>query len=183
MKEATQQFSKERAAESRALVEISRELDRPGLLGVFTFIMPLVVDSIFNKLAPKLFTPNTIAMLQKSENTFRGIRQRKRLERFGQFAVIASFFTGVGIATKQLIRLLSRVSGRRNTTVIATLVGVVAFVTLAEKAAAFLIPGLAPADVLNKTQKSKEESQQLQTIQRYNIDDEDIASNVAGGGI
>ena len=74
LKEATSLFSKERAAESRALVEISRELDRPGLLGVFTFIIPLVVDSIFNKLAPAVFSPNTIAMLQKSENSFRGIR-------------------------------------------------------------------------------------------------------------
>ncbi|KAL9183795.1 hypothetical protein ACHAXT_004651 [Thalassiosira profunda] len=49
MKEATELFSQQRADESKALVQISRELDRPGVLGVFTFILPLVVDSIFNK--------------------------------------------------------------------------------------------------------------------------------------
>ena len=147
LKEATSLFSKKRAAESRALVEISRELDRPGLLGVFTFIIPLVVDSIFNKLAPAVFSPNTIAMLQKSENSFRGIRRRKRLERLGQMATV----TAITVGSKHLLELLARATGKANTTVIATLLGGLAAITLMKKVAIFCVPGLAPADVLNKS--------------------------------
>ena len=132
MKEATHLFTKQRAAESKALVEISRELDRPGLLGVFTFIIPLVVDSIFNKLAPNIFSPNTIAMLQKSENSFKGIRRRKRVERLGQLATLGSLFAAVGIGSKQLIRVLSRLTGKRNSTVAATLMGSIAVVAMAK---------------------------------------------------
>mmetsp|Transcript_7474 Transcript_7474/g.16957 ORF Transcript_7474/g.16957 Transcript_7474/m.16957 type:complete len:646 (-) Transcript_7474:100-2037(-) len=183
MKEATHLFSKHRANESRALVEISRELDRPGLLGVFTFIVPLVVDSIFNKILPKLFSPNTIAMLQKRENTFCGIRRRKRLERVGQVSILGSLFTALTISARQLIRTLSRVTGKRNTTVAATLVASLSAIALAKKAAVFLVPGLAPADVLNKAPKGRkeEEERSLHTITAYNSGSED--SNMEGGGI
>ncbi|KAL7532979.1 hypothetical protein ACHAXR_004973 [Thalassiosira sp. AJA248-18] len=168
MKEATHLFSRNRAYESKALVEISRDLDRPGLLGVFTFIIPLVVDSIFNKLAPSIFSPNTIAMLQKSENTFRGLRRRKRLERVGQLATLGTFFTALTMSAKQLIRALSRVTGKRNTTVTATLIAGMAIIAFAKKAAVFLVPGLAPADVLTKASqngKGKDEGSQSHNVQ------------------
>ena len=171
MKEATHLFTKQRAAESKALVEISRELDRPGLLGVFTFIIPLVVDSIFNKLAPNIFSPNTIAMLQKSENSFKGIRRRKRVERLGQLATLGSLFAAVGIGSKQLIRVLSRLTGKR------TLMGSIAVVAVAKRAAVFLIPGLAPADVLNKANSKDEEKEHSHKITGYNNE-----SFLAGGG-
>jgi hypothetical protein len=150
MKEATHLFSEERAEESKALVQISRKLDRPGLLGVFTFIMPLVVDSIFNKLAPRVFSPNTIAMLQKSDNTFCGLRRRKRFERVGQFSTLVSFVTVLTIGTRQLIRSISRETGKSNTTVIFALLGSMVAIALSKKLAPFLITGLAPVDVLNK---------------------------------
>jgi len=183
MREATHLFSKQRADESKALVEISRELDRPGLLGVFTFIVPLVVDSIFNKLAPKIFSPNTISMLQKSENTFRGIRRRKRLERLGQVVILGTFFAALRMGTKQLIQAFSRLTTKRSITVTATLLGSLAAI-LAKKAAVFLVPGLAPADVLNKASKGKEreEEQPLHTITAYDGKAADTA-NLAGGGI
>jgi hypothetical protein len=136
MKEATHLFSKERAEESKALVQISRKLDRPGLLGVFTFIMPLVIDSIFNKLAPRVFSPNTIAMLQKSDNTFCGLRRRKRLERVGQFSTLVSFVTVLTIGTRQLIRSISRETGKSNTTVIFALLGSMVAIALSKKLAA-----------------------------------------------
>jgi len=142
MKESTHLFSKERAEESKALVQISRKLDRPGLLGVFTFIMPLVVDSIFNKLAPRIFSPNTIAMLQKSENTFCGLRRRKRMERVGQFSTLVSFVIVLAIGTRQLIRSISRETGKGNTTVIFALLGSMVAIALSKKLAPFLIPGL-----------------------------------------
>ena len=40
LSQAVKLYSKNRAPESEALVKISRELDRPGLLGAFTFIIP-----------------------------------------------------------------------------------------------------------------------------------------------
>jgi 2-polyprenyl-6-methoxyphenol hydroxylase-like FAD-dependent oxidoreductase len=181
IKEATHLFSKDRAEESKALVQISRKLDRPGLLGVFTFILPLVVDSIFHKLAPWLFSPNTIAMLQKSENTFCGLRRRKRLERVGQLATLGSFVAVLTIGARQLIRTMSRVTGKRGTTVTIALLGAAAVIAFAKKLAVFLVPGLAPADVLNKASRRKEND--LHVIEAYEIDVEDIASNMAGGGI
>lgn len=154
MKEATSSFSMQRANDSKALVQISRELDRPGLLGVITFILPLVIDSIFNKMAPRLFSPNTIAMLQKRENTFCGIRRRKRLERLGQFTTLATLFSTLVFGIKQFIRMLSRVTGKRNTTVTISLVGFAVAIAFVKKVAIFLVPGLAPADVLNKATNS-----------------------------
>ena len=173
MKDATRLFSKRRADESKALVQISRELDRPGLLGVVTFILPLVIDSIFNKLAPKVFSPNTIAMLQKRENSFCGIRRRKRLERLGQFTILATFFSALIMGVRQLIRILSRVTGQRNTTVTMALVGCAVAIAFVKKLAVFLVPGLAPADVLNKAP----------TGQRIAEDDQVTHSNIAGEGI
>lgn len=131
-------------------MQISRELDRPGLLGVITFILPLVVDSIFNKMAPNIFSPNTIAMLQKRENTFCGLRRRKRLERLGQFSTLATFFSTLAVGSRQIILLLSRLTGKRKTTVAVTLLGCAIAILFAKKVAVFLVPGLAPADVLNR---------------------------------
>lgn len=187
MKDAVHHFSKQRAEESKALVQISRELDRPGVLGLFTFVFPLILDSIFNKMAPQIFSPNTIAMLQKSENTFRGLRRRKRFDRLGQFATIGAFATAIKIVSTKLIRLLSRVTGKRNITVLAALVGSVAAVVLVKKMAVFLVPGLAPADVLNKAKGGssaiKEEDAPLQKISAFDNENEDLAANMSGGGI
>ena len=57
-------YSSSRAGEAEALVRISRGLDRPGLLGFVTFILPIILDGIFQSLAPSLFELNTIALLQ-----------------------------------------------------------------------------------------------------------------------
>jgi 2-polyprenyl-6-methoxyphenol hydroxylase-like FAD-dependent oxidoreductase len=47
---AIEEYSKQRAPEARALVQISREFDRPGILGFVTFILPLILDGLFNGL-------------------------------------------------------------------------------------------------------------------------------------
>lgn len=179
MKEATHLFSKKRAKESKALVQISRKLDRPGLIGVFAFIMPLIVDSIFHKLAPWIFSPNTIAMLQKSENTFCGLRRRKRLERLGQIITVGSVVTFLTIGARQLIRATSIVTGKGSTTLTFALLGGMVSIALAKKVAPLLIPGLAPADVLNKAPRSKD----LHAIEAYDSKMEDVSSNIAGGRI
>lgn len=69
-------FSQQRAGEAKALVQISREFDRPGAMGFLTFILPLILDGIFNRVAPKIFSPNTIAMLQRDGLSFREVRAR-----------------------------------------------------------------------------------------------------------
>lgn len=152
--DAVQAFSDQRAGEAKALVRISRELDRPGKLGVLTFILPLILDSIFNKIAPKIFAPNTIAMLQKEGVTFRQVARRKRFDRIGQVAVIGAFLTGVVAGARAAVNGLAGALGKNNTTVIgAFTVGCVA-AFFVKKLAGYLVPGMAPADVLNKT-KSK----------------------------
>ena len=84
-------FSQRRAADSKALVDISRGLDG----GFLTFVLPLIVDGFFHKAFPKLFSPNTIAMLQKEDWTFTRIQRRKRIERVAQAGILAAVFSGV----------------------------------------------------------------------------------------
>ena len=89
------EYTKKRAADAKSLVTLSRSFDG----GFFTFVLPLIVDSIFNKIAPWLFKPNTIQMLQKEDWSFSDIEKRKWLDRFMQGAVVLSFLTAVAQAT------------------------------------------------------------------------------------
>jgi 2-polyprenyl-6-methoxyphenol hydroxylase-like FAD-dependent oxidoreductase len=84
-------FSQRRAADSKALVDISRGFDG----GFLTFVLPLILDGVFHKAFPKLFSPNTIAMLQKEDWTFSRIQRRKRTERVAQAGILAAVFSGV----------------------------------------------------------------------------------------
>jgi 2-polyprenyl-6-methoxyphenol hydroxylase-like FAD-dependent oxidoreductase len=139
-------FSKRRAVESKSLVKLSRELDRPGKLGLLTFLIPIILDGIFNKIFPKIFAPNTIAMLQKEGITFTGVRVRKRMDRLGQLVIIGTGATGVAWGVKCLLRGLSKfISASPKAG--ATVVGVIA-VALATRMAGFFNPNLAPADVM-----------------------------------
>jgi hypothetical protein len=81
-------------------------------------------------------------MLQKSENTFCGLRRRKRMERVGQFSTLVSFVTVLTIGTRQLIKSISRETGKGNTTVIFALLVSMVAIALSKKLAPFLIPGL-----------------------------------------
>lgn len=47
-------------------MDISRSFDG----GFLTFVLPLILDGMFHKMAPALFMPNTIQMLQKEDWTF-----------------------------------------------------------------------------------------------------------------
>lgn len=86
---ALEAFAQIRGPEARAMVQISRGLDRPGKLGFITFILPLILDGIFHKLAPKVFATNAIAMMQQ-DTTFASVQRRKRRDRFVQVAAIFS---------------------------------------------------------------------------------------------
>ena len=75
---ALPQYSKKRAADAKALVDLSRSFDG----GFMTFVLPLIVDSIFNKVAPWLFMPNTIQMLQREGMVVQRDRQAQMARPF-----------------------------------------------------------------------------------------------------
>ncbi|KAJ8614276.1 hypothetical protein CTAYLR_001151 [Chrysophaeum taylorii] len=108
-------FTRARAPEAKAIVQISRSLDRPGIAGLFSFIFPIILDGYFHKLFPKLFATNAIAMMQRLDVTFQGVRRRKRLDRavqvallLGVFALLKPLFSAMapalGRATHYLVR-------------------------------------------------------------------------------
>ena len=102
--DALPDFSRKRAPEAKALVQLSRSFDRGGLVSFVTFILPLILDGIFHSKFPKLFCPNTLVMLQKPELSFRSIRRRKRLDRVAQLALIG----GTSVLCFRLLAVLTR---------------------------------------------------------------------------
>lgn len=128
--EALQLFSKKRAGESKAIVQMSRELDRPGKLGLLTFVLPLVVDSIFHRLAPKLFAPSTLSMFSLEGCDFRTIRARKRLDRAMQLTVICTLLASISRSTTLLIQLLVKAARHGNPVFANSLVPVVSAASL-----------------------------------------------------
>lgn len=93
---ALQIYSSKRAKDAKALVELSQQLDG----GFLRFILPLIVDSVCNKVAPWIFAPNTIRMLQNEKMSFSSIQARKRLNRVVQFV-------GLGLTVTLLAKVMS----------------------------------------------------------------------------
>lgn len=151
---AVHKFSRERAGEAKALVRISRELDRPGKMGFVTFVLPLILDSVFHKLAPKVFAPNTISMLQKEGYGFRRVARRKRTDRIIQIAILTSGLAVLTATARMLVGFAAIAFGRRSSTVLGGVAALLAASIMAKKLAGYLVPGMAPADILAKT-KSK----------------------------
>lgn len=157
--EAVLLFSKKRAKESKSLVKLSRELDRPGKLGFFTFILPLILDSIFHKLMPKVFAPNTISMLQKEGITFSGVRRRKRLDRAFQLILIGSGLSAAFSGLKAFVNTIAKITGKNSASVSFAIVSAFFLVTLARKNISFFTrSNVSPADVLTKTTSDKQEA-------------------------
>ncbi|KAL7530267.1 hypothetical protein ACHAWF_003309 [Thalassiosira exigua] len=86
--EAVAKFTQQRASDSRALVTLSRGMDRTGKLGTMRFVLPLILDSTFNQIAPRIFASSMFGMFQKEGMGFTRIQRRKRLDRAMQFLVI-----------------------------------------------------------------------------------------------
>jgi len=121
--EALALFSKKRAGESKAIVQMSRELDRPGKLGLLTFVFPLILDSIFHRLAPKLFAPSTLSMFSLEGYDFRNIRARKRLDRAMQVTLISTTLALVSRGAVLLFKILVKALLHGNSVVAKTLGG------------------------------------------------------------
>lgn len=115
IKDAVEKFSEERAGEAEAMVQISRQLDRPGTLGLLAFIIPLLLDSAFHSLAPTFFEQNTLAMFQRLDYDFRSIQRRKRLDRFNQVLVLGVFAYGLS-KTKYIFDALAQITGHSSST-------------------------------------------------------------------
>lgn len=69
---AMEKYSNLRASDTEAIVKMSERLDG----GFLSFVLPLIVDSILNKIAPFIFSPNTIRSLQNPDKTFSQIKRR-----------------------------------------------------------------------------------------------------------
>lgn len=97
-------YSDARAKDSEALVEVSRSFDRPGKLGTFLFVFPLIVDGILHRLLPWVFEKNSIAMLSDTRFSFSEGRARKRRDRFLQL----SLFAAVAVVALSALRAFLR---------------------------------------------------------------------------
>jgi hypothetical protein len=105
--QAIQHFTKQHANDSKTLVRISRELDRPGKLGFITFILPIILDSIFSTKFPNLFSPNTITMLQNENLKFTQVAAIKRHDRLLQASIILG---SISITVKVLMVFVQTVA-------------------------------------------------------------------------
>lgn len=149
--EAIRLFSKRRAKDSEILVKLSRGLDHPGTIGALRFILPLIVDSIFHSVAPRLFAPNTLAMFQKEGMSFVSIRRRKWIDRVSQGIILGSAVYGLGMGCTALIKTLVSITGRGPGAIVACLATVTVLAGGLQRASFLFLPGLAPADVMPKS--------------------------------
>lgn len=118
---AVELFSRRRSGDSQALVTISRNMDRPGKMFFFSFLLPIILDGIFHKMAPKIFGPNIFTMFQRKDIGFKQIQTKKRLDRVMQLACISSVLTAASIVLKSVIFRLAKASGKSQGAVVAAL--------------------------------------------------------------
>ena len=126
--QAPSEFTKQRAADSRALVTISRGMDRPGKIGTMQFVLPLILDSIFNKFMPKIFGPSMFGMFQKQGITFTQIQSKKRLDRLMQSVVIMTALSSIGFGLGRATKVLAEVIGTSTTVVRGSLTAAMSIV-------------------------------------------------------
>jgi len=132
---ALPEFTKQRAADSRALVTISRGIDRPGKLGTLRFILPLILDSMFHKVAPKIFGPSIFGMFQQQGIGFRQIQRRKRLDRAMQSIVVLSGMSLAAVGLRCLVKSVARVLGVKDIAVSGCLIALLGAVGIARRIA------------------------------------------------
>ena len=77
---AISEYSSSHGRNARAMVEIAKNLDG----GFRTFVFPLIVDSVFHKILPFIFSPNILESLNNENRSFRQIQLRKQLDRVMQ---------------------------------------------------------------------------------------------------
>ena len=80
-------YSASHGKDAKAMVEIAKNLDG----GFLSFIFPLILDSIFHKALPFVFSPNILQSLNNENRSFRQIQLRKRFDRLVQICVGGAF--------------------------------------------------------------------------------------------
>jgi len=152
--EAVYEFSKRRSKDAKTLVRISRDLDRPGTLGTLTFLIPIILDALFNNIAPGIFSPNIISMLQREDLTFSQVARRKRLDRLLQLTLISTTMIGMtNIVIRSILKITAQLNYNwNNRKGITMLIPLGCFAVFSfRKLFSLLVPGMAPADALVKT--------------------------------
>jgi len=122
LKDGVYSFSDKRAGEANALVTISRNMDRPGKLFLVTFLLPLILDGIFHKLAPFMFAPNMFALFQKEGMSFRYMQARKRFDRVAQLSILGCVFYGMVAAANAVVSIIAKKLGQNEGIVGASMV-------------------------------------------------------------
>lgn len=88
--EALRMFSACRGTEAVSIVELSQDLDQPGLEGLVAFLGPLILDSFFEKIMPGVFHPNLLIYCRKEGVTFTQARRRKQRDLHIQVSFIGA---------------------------------------------------------------------------------------------
>lgn len=104
---AVQRYSQMRSKDAEALVVLSHSLDG----GFLTFVGPLILDSLLNRLLPGVISPNIIASLQNEKWSFSQIRARKRVDRALQAGLLAGLALLLARVVAGLVSLASKLLG------------------------------------------------------------------------
>lgn len=99
--QALQAFSKRHAPDARALVQASHTADQ----GFVAFVVPIILDTLFNRLAPWLFGMSTIKMMQLSSMRFIQVQRKKRQDRLLQVLILGALVTALVRGAVWLMRL------------------------------------------------------------------------------
>ena len=83
--EALQRYTDLHKRNVETLVKMSRTFDG----GFLTFILPIILDTLFHKILPSVFSTNCIRMLQKHELPFAEAGAIKRKDRSLQVSILA----------------------------------------------------------------------------------------------
>ena len=134
-------------------LKLNISFSHAGLLGFVTFILPIILDAIFHKTFPSVFSPNVITMLQRDDLSFTQVARKKRFDRLGQVALLFGGGYGIARATRFVLVSAARAMGRRVSTVVAGLSLALVCFSLLKRLLPFLVPGLAPADLMTRTAK------------------------------
>jgi len=98
-------YSKMRAKDAKALVHMSKRLDG----GFLVFVLPLLLDSVFHRLLPIVFSPNTISFLQNDKYRFSDILNKKRFDRLMQMIIITMIMMIIGNGIKSMLTAISMI--------------------------------------------------------------------------
>jgi kynurenine 3-monooxygenase len=102
---ALKMYSSERAKEAKALVTMSHRLDK----GFLTFVLPIILDSIFGKLFPGVFERTIVRLFQDESYSFTQAMRRKFRDRVLQIGILASATVGmVSVVAKLARKILMR---------------------------------------------------------------------------